>query len=240
MKLTQLQKQAVGLDKSDLRHFQQQDKTFLLHKEAVEPFALLKQESVKAGFELAIVSAYRDFDRQLLIWNEKAAGKRELLDSRGKAIDVSQLSDKEKLYAILRWSAIPGTSRHHWGTDIDVVDVSRLPINEVELIPAEGEEGGPCYAMHEWLDQRIANNESFGFFRPYNKDSNSVAPERWHLSFLPVAEQYSAQITPEFLLGLWQESELLLFEALKTHMADIWDRYICYQHAGQPAWVASS
>ena len=73
-----------------------------------------------AGFQLEIASGFRDFSRQLLIWNNKFSGQRTMLDSHSQPLDPSRLSDEEKLFAILRWSALPGTSRHHWGTDFDI------------------------------------------------------------------------------------------------------------------------
>jgi len=40
--------------------------------------------------------------------------------------------------AILHWSALPGASRHHWGTEIDVIDRAALADGrKAQLIPAE-------------------------------------------------------------------------------------------------------
>ncbi|NIM47861.1 MAG: D-alanyl-D-alanine carboxypeptidase family protein, partial [Gemmatimonadales bacterium] len=86
----------------------------------------------------------------------------------------------------LRWSALPGASRHHWGTDLDVYDLAARPEGyEVELIPEEVDAGGMFGPLHEWLDGRIAADAAFGFFRPYERDRQGVAPERWHLSYAP-------------------------------------------------------
>lgn len=237
MYFTKLQKQAAGLDATDLCEYQQVNDLFLLHKEIVEPFTCLRQQAKKAGFDLAIVSAYRDYARQLAIWNAKACGKRQLLDTMGRVLNCEQLNDREKLAAILRWSAIPGTSRHHWGSDIDIYDASRIDRQQVRLIPEEVEKGGICADMHEWLTERIANNESYGFFRPYNRDSGGVAPEMWHLSYWPVSKQYMTQLTPDLMLKLWQESELMLLDELKTNITDIWSQFVDLQYNEQPFWV---
>ena len=86
-----------------------------LHRDIVDDWSALQLASVEAGFDLAIVSAYRSFERQLLIWNEKVEGKRPLLDANGQILDAGGLDDKSLVFAILRWSALPGGSRHHWG-----------------------------------------------------------------------------------------------------------------------------
>ena len=69
----------------------------------------------------------RDFDRQLLLpWNRKWRGERPLHDREGRLLDPARLDDAGRVQAILCWSAIPG-SRHHWGTDVDVIDAAAMP-----------------------------------------------------------------------------------------------------------------
>ncbi|MBC7428790.1 MAG: D-alanyl-D-alanine carboxypeptidase family protein [Bacteriovorax sp.] len=62
---------------------------------------------------MEIASAFRGFDAQLSIWNAKAKGLRTLFDDQGNALDYKTLSSVEIVYAILRWSALPGASRQH-------------------------------------------------------------------------------------------------------------------------------
>ncbi len=47
---------------------------------------------------------------------------------------MAALSDLEKCKAMLRWSAVPGASRHHWGTEIDIFDPDLLPENTPLLL----------------------------------------------------------------------------------------------------------
>ena len=101
---------------------------------------------------------------------------------------MASLSAEQQLHAILRFSAIPGTSRHHWGTDLDVFDAAALPQDyQLQLSPQEVAPGGMFDPLHCWLDQRMAAGEVHGFFRPYGQDRGGVAPERWHLSYAPMA-----------------------------------------------------
>ncbi len=237
MDFSLIQKQALGLDTSDLCEWRQAEKCFLVHKEIVNPLTRLQEDAQKAGFNLQIVSAYRDFSRQLAIWNAKATGKRPLLDSDGNILSFDALSNEQKLYTILRWSAIPGLSRHHWGTDFDIYDANQMDLEDVQLVPKEVEDAGPCAAMHDWLTERIAHNQSYQFYRPYQFDGGGIAPERWHFSYLPLAKNYSTQLKPALMISLWQENQLLLVDELIANLTSIWANYIDLDISKQPEWV---
>src|SRR5690606_12745574 len=120
-------------------------------------------------------------------------GERALLDDLGNPLNYSTLSPIEIMFSILRWSAAPGASRHHWGSDIDVYDAHTQKPEMVKLVPSECIENGPAAPMHEWLDSLISQNAAFGFYRPYNTDLGGVSPERWHLSYSPVSRRISEQ-----------------------------------------------
>ncbi len=140
-----------------------------VHGHVVESFLRLREEARQSGFEPVIFSGFRSFDRQLSIWNRKARGELPVLDSRARPLDIDQLDEGGLVFAILRWSALPGGSRHHWGTDLDVVDGNAVPEGyEIQLVPAEVNAGGMFGPLHAWLDQRMASSSAFGFFRPYD------------------------------------------------------------------------
>jgi LAS superfamily LD-carboxypeptidase LdcB len=198
-----------------------------VHQEVVEPFRSLKREARTAGFDLRILSGYRSFDQQLSIWNRKASGKLPVLDGDAVPLDVEALSEQALVFAILRWSALPGASRHHWGTDLDVYDAAATPEGyEIELIPEEVNAGGMFGPLHEWLDERIASESSFGFFRPYDEDRQGVAPERWHLSYAPVAAAYLEQLTTDVLRAVVQQADLLLKDTILLQLDEIYERFV--------------
>ena len=119
------------------------------------------------------MSAFRSFDSQKWIWNNK------FYESQNK-IDV--------ILKILKYSAMPGSSRHHWGTDIDLLST--------QLSYFETNEGIKAY---NWLCEN-ANN--FGFYQVYtNKPYIGYYEEKWHWTYLPVAkfylEEYKKQISYE-------------------------------------------
>lgn len=198
-----------------------------VHQEIVAPWRRLVADARAAGFEPAIVSGYRDYARQLAIWNAKAGGERPVLDDRGEPLQLADLDDWQRVQAILRWSALPGASRHHWGTDIDIYDRAAVPPDyAVQLTPDEVADDGPFGPLHRWLDERIAADASHGFFRPYDCDRGGVAPERWHLSYAPIAVRYQRQLTPERLLGELDSPLLALRAAITEHWPTIFERYV--------------
>lgn len=202
-----------------------------LQSEVAQAYAALTADARDAGFELTVASAYRSFSRQLAIWNGKAAGTRPVHDDQGRAVSLADLSRAQQLHAILRYSAIPGTSRHHWGTDLDVYDTGAMPPEyALQLSLAEVAPGGVFDALHCWLDARMAEGKSHGFYRPYDEDRGGVAPERWHLSYAPLAVNCAKQVKPELLAACWDCDEvteaLLLRTEIERDWTDIVSRYV--------------
>lgn len=197
-----------------------------LHPLAVEPLQSLSFAAEKAGFSLAVASSYRSFDRQLSIWNNKARGLRPVLDSDGQALDITHLSDREKIFAILRWSALPGASRHHWGTDLDIYDRSGITVDySLQLTVEETQGAGPFAEFHQWLSAELACN-SRGFIRPYRAGVGSIAPEPWHLSYAPVANLYAAQLTEAMLRAQLEVTDIALRDTLLQCLSEIYRDYI--------------
>jgi LAS superfamily LD-carboxypeptidase LdcB len=199
---------------------------FLLHKLMLHDFLKLQQSAKNDGFDLQIISAFRDYERQLKIWNAKARGERQLMDDQERPLEFSKLSPTEIVFAILRWSAIPGCSRHHWGSDIDVFDGSTQKAEDVKLVPSECENNGPATALHDWLDIQIKENKSFGFFRPYAFDKGGVSPERWHLSYYPVSRRIIDVYTFSIFKRHIENSDVMFKEIILKHAEDIFQRYL--------------
>lgn len=199
---------------------------FLVHHQTLRDFLKLQQSAKEAGFDLQIASAFRDYDRQLKIWNAKARGERPLLDEQERELDYSTLSPREIVFAILRWSALPGCSRHHWGSDIDVFDAKTQRPGDVKLVPSECVESGPAAALHDWLDQQMNKKNSFDFFRPYATDKGGVSPERWHLSHYPISRRIVDVYTFSVFKRNIEESEIHFKEVVLEHVEEIFHRFI--------------
>lgn len=209
-----------------------------MQEQAATAFARLQGDAFDAGYQLAVSSSFRSFERQAAIWNGKACGARSVHDDTGAPIDIDQLSGRQLLHAILRFSALPGTSRHHWGTDVDVYDVAAVDTGyAVQLTPQEVGPGGFFDAFHCWLDERIAVDESHGFFRPYAHDNGGVAVERWHLSYAPISVSCAGQLCAAVINQCWNDwqGEILLRNELQAELPDIIQRYLAVDESWCPA-----
>lgn len=197
-----------------------------LHPQLLSALLDLYSSAAVAGFHLAVASGYRSFSRQLNIWNQKAAGLRPVLDSGGAPLDMSQLSDDKKMFSILRWSALPGASRHHWGTDLDVYDLSRINADyQVQLTIDETEGGGPFADFHRWLTTEL-EQESSSFFRPYAADRGGVAPEPWHLSYKPLADEYYEHFSIDLLAEQIMATDIQLKNSVLNNLDEIYERFV--------------
>jgi LAS superfamily LD-carboxypeptidase LdcB len=195
-----------------------------LHVHVVAPFLNLRRAALADGIHLAPISSFRDFSRQLAIWNGKFSGEKPVLDASGRPIDVSGLSAGERIEAILLWSALPGASRHHWGTDVDLIDTQATARDyRPQLIPEEFAPGGPYAALAEWLE---ANAARFGFFRPFRGLLSGVQPEPWHFSFAPIAENARRALTPAVLRKVIDAAPILGKQQLLTQLDTLHERYV--------------
>ena len=195
--------------------------------EAAGALCELAAEAERAGIVLAVASAYRSFERQLAIWNAKAGGQRAVLDAQGRPLALHELTERERVFAILRWSALPGGSRHHWGTDVDVYDAGRLPPGyQLRLTPDEAAPGGVCHVLPRCLDQRLHVDGEASFYRPYRCDDGGVGPEPWHLSYAPQARQIERWLQPGALRDLISAQPLALKGAVLDNFEEIFWRFV--------------
>ena len=177
-----------------------------LHKEVIGAYVALRAAAAVEGIDLEAFSGFRDFHRQLGIWNGKFQGERPMQDRAGRPLDALALTPAERVTAILWWSALPGASRHHWGTDFDVMDAAALTAGyNLRVVPAEYQPGGPFERLTSWLDEHM---HAFGFYRPYTTDRGGVSPEPWHLSYAPIAARALSALTVDGLRAVLTGAEI--------------------------------
>lgn len=204
---------------------------FAVHKLVYEPFCELCEAARKDGFTLSPFSAFRDFETQLRIWNKKFDGSKPLYDIHGVPRNYAQLTPNEVVSCILNWSALPGGSRHHWGTEIDVVDLTLAPKGyRVALLPYETAPGGVFHSLHLWLDEHI---EQYGFFRPYKVYQGGMYPEPWHLSYWPVSKIAFEELTLEILEKTLQQVHMQGKDLVLARLPEIYETHM--RHICQPA-----
>ncbi|WP_042010071.1 M15 family metallopeptidase [Aeromonas fluvialis] len=217
------QEQLLGLDESHLIVVGRGP-----HRLTAATAAAFNDMQVAAAYEglnLQAASSWRSFDRQLAIWNGKWRGERPLLDANSQPIDALLLSEVDRLHAILHWSALPGTSRHHWGTDLDIYDPDCLPADtRLALEPWEYEAGGWFADLGEWLNDHMSD---FGFFLPYAKPvgaGSGVAYEPWHISFAPESDEQ--RLDPAALALCLQQADIEGKATILANLDDILARYV--------------
>ncbi len=202
----------------------------LVHRQVLEPLQHLRDRAREAGFELTLASGFRSFERQMAIWQRKLRGELPLFSRTGERLDVNTLTPEEQLQALLRWSALPGTSRHHWGTDFDIYDAAAVPADyRLQLVPEEYTGAGPFAPMTQWLQQAVASDSAGGFFFPYAEDIGGVAPEPWHLSYRPLAQQFLQAFDEAVFHSLLQGAGWPLADCISGRADEIYRRYICLQ-----------
>jgi LAS superfamily LD-carboxypeptidase LdcB len=213
--------QLTGRTRSHVRELQQPHCT--LHPQAAGAFLAMRAAAAAEGMELEAASSFRDFGRQLAIWNDKFEGRRALLGPDGLALDRTVMTEAQVVQAILYWSALPGASRHHWGSELDVIDRSALAGRTAQLVPAEYAADGMFARLDRWL---ATHAEGFGFFRPYDLDRGGVQPEPWHLSYAPISGAALAALTVEVLGEALHGVALGGGGVVRPLLADVHERYV--------------
>ena len=145
-----------------------------LLKPVAESFIEMQQKAKQEGITIEIVSAYRSYDRQKGIWNRK------FIRNAQKG-----LTPKDNINKIIEYSTLPGTSRHHWGTDVDIIDGSQSKEGDV-LVAEKFHDQGPYESLKVWMDK---NARDYGFIRPYtnNPKRKGFYYEPWHYSYAPIS-----------------------------------------------------
>lgn len=196
----------------------------MLHAAVVDAFLAMREGAAGAGIDLLPLSSFRDFERQRRIWNAKFRGERPALDRRGRAVDISRLAPEKRIETILLWSALPGASRHHWGSDIDIVDGSVVAGGyEAKLERPEFIRGGPFAGLSAWLGR---NMRRYGFYRPYTRARSGVQPEPWHLSFAPIARRALPALTVAVLAEAIAGADVDGEAAIISRLPSIYERYV--------------
>lgn len=213
--------QILGLDDKHVGYI---DDKHQLQPPVIGAFMTMQHAAKQQGHDLQLVSSYRSFSKQASIWNRKWKGELKLNTLDNIILDTDSLSDIQKMHAILLWSAIPGGSRHHWGTDFDVFDRTKVDACEAsfELVSREYQGDGPCAGLAKWLQDNAAK---FGFERPYAEYVGGVAAEPWHLSYAPIANHIIASFSVEILRKQLIESNILGLDTVLSQLNTLFERY---------------
>jgi len=183
--------QLIGKDNSDMIGL-----TFKMQTKAYSSFVTMQSNAYKAKVKIRVVSGYRSFEKQKQIFENKYS----LYLSEG-------MSPKQAIKKIIEYSTIPGTSRHHWGTDVDIFDGS-VPKPESILEEENYYDKGPYTKLKQWLDK---NANSYGFYEVYtnNPDRKGFKHEPWHYSYAPIAKPMLEEYKNLDLKKVFEEENIL-------------------------------
>lgn len=190
-----------------------------LRDEAFEAFVRMREAAWNDGVRLTVISATRNFVWQKGIWEAKWNGTRE-----SGGVNVSTIADPvERARAILRYSSMPGTSRHHWGTDIDLNS-----LDNVYFASGEGEK------VYRWLTEHAYD---FGFAQPYTAYSDGrtcgYQEEKWHWSYLPLSVlmlyAYTNEVTLSDIAGFAGSDTAAALDVINVYVLGINERCLHYE-----------
>ncbi|WP_394241777.1 M15 family metallopeptidase [Vibrio astriarenae] len=219
----------VGLSTSHLVECLVGSKHFLIHPTAQLDLLRLKSAASDAGFNLCIASGFRDFERQKAIWNSKMLGQRPTLDKHDQPIDMPSLTEQEKVFSVLLWSALPGTSRHHWGCDFDLYDHNAVsPQTPLQLTQNEYL-AGPQHSFFQWLKTHA---KQFGFFFPFDGKRSGYQFEPWHVSHYTTWQEIRRELKSHILLEVILEQGLLGEETIEKQFEHIYTQYVMSVNEG--------
>lgn len=174
-----------------------------LRKEVYDAFKKMFEAAKKSGIQLNILSATRNFEAQKNIWENK------WIDPK-----YSHLNEKERALQIMKFSSMPGTSRHHWGTDMDFNNLSPSYF-----------ETGEGKKIYDWLSK---NAGDFGFYQTYTNKANGrtgYEEEKWHWTYLPLSKpmlaSYNELITCKDISGFRGSTSAQAVQAIELYVNGI-------------------
>ncbi|MXV38171.1 D-alanyl-D-alanine carboxypeptidase family protein [Flavobacteriaceae bacterium Ap0902] len=171
-------------------------KGFNLREEAANSLSAMLKEASKSGFNPYVVSSYRSYNHQKRIWNNKYT-----------RFTKDGLSPQATIEKIIKYSTIPGTSRHHWGTDFDIIGSAKnIPSNP--LHEKHFNQGGQYHAFKLWLNE---NSIQFGFKEVYtnNPDRKGFKYEPWHFSYATTACKMLSQYIEKEVIGELYKADIM-------------------------------
>ena len=167
-----------------------------MQEEVYDAYERMRQAAAKEGIDIKVVSAHRSYHRQREIWNAKY-----------KTLTLQGLPAKDAIQEIITYSTLPGTSRHHWGTDIDIIDNANPQSGDV-LLAEKFYGDGPSSALRSWMNRNAAD---YGFLEVYTDHPNrkGFAHEPWHYTYHSLSKAYLEVLTNQVISEIAKDEQLL-------------------------------
>lgn len=157
--------------------FSDKGKEYRLHPEAENALEQMIAAALKDSIDIEVVSSFRSYAAQKRIWNRKF-----------KRFTANGMNAKEAMQKIIEYSTLPGTSRHHWGTDIDII-LRNSNVKGDVLLDSLFHNKNAFSSLRLWMEK---NAFKYGFYLVYTNDSKrkGFRYEPWHYSYRKLSKQY--------------------------------------------------
>lgn len=163
--------------------------------EAHQAFEKMKLAAYNDGVSIKVIHSYTSYLDQMQTWDEAYI-----------QLNEGRMLPEKILKKLITTTAIPGTSRNHWGTEIEIIQ---------DLKPFEGEAlnakhfqpNGAFHELHQWL---TANAATYGFYMVYTKNNKrkGVQYKPWHYSYAPLSKDMLKQLLRINLMKELSTSEI--------------------------------
>lgn len=166
-----------------------------LPKEVLGMFLAMRHHAHKDGVNLKLLSGARNYEHQVRVWNRR-------WKKNVKPLEATKDN--------LEFVAMPMTSRHHWGTDIDFWNIS----NNLDVGRKE----------YEWLNKHA---NGYGFFQVYSSKKSDLKrkgykEEKWHWSYLPLAcgylQHYNEKVNIDEIQGFYGDEFAKDFDVIENYV----------------------
>jgi hypothetical protein len=144
--------------------------------EVMKAYWKLKELAKEDHWHLILVSGYRSFKSQRRIWNS----------SDDTYLKKGTADQKKRVEAVMRRASVPGLSRHHWGTDMDISEITLRG----QLVNVEPDTPKKVLEFYKWIEE---NAPKYGFCKVYLGKGGVVNHEPWHWTYLPFSKAYQKQ-----------------------------------------------
>lgn len=173
-----------------------------LQKEVWEAYEKMRKAALPEGINIQVVSGYRSYERQKTIYEAKY-----------RRFTTKGMTPEEAITEILKYSTLPGTSRHHWGTEMDIIDANQPQPTSV-LEEEHYHKNGIYSNLKAWLNQYAT---SFGFYEVYTDHPNrkGFQYEPWHFSYKSISVPMLSEFMSLDLHAILEEDKLLGNHLLK-------------------------
>ncbi|MGH7739626.1 MAG: D-alanyl-D-alanine carboxypeptidase family protein [bacterium] len=171
----------------------------------IAAYEKLRVKALENGWHLILVSGYRSYWHQVRLWNERYH----------KVSPDDKMTTDQRVRAIMDYVDLPGLSRHHWGTELDISEESLRG----QLLHRSPDLPQRVKDFYAWMAD---NAPLFGFCRTYKGTGGFIQDEPWHWSYQPYSRVYTAQFESIHDFRIIEQKSVLGSDYVLKHFPEIY------------------